>query len=368
MDHKKIRAIGAGVLAALWIVLTGFAWFAPVKEISETERRRLDQMPKIKFESILEGKFMGDFEDFTLDQFPLRDGFRQIKSLFHYNVLNQSDNNDIYVADGHIVKQEYPLNQQSLDHAAERFNALYEKYLKDSGGRVFLTVVPDKGYYLAQANGYLAMDYSSMFTQLQQALPWAEYIDITGTLEAEDYYRTDTHWRQEKLLETAQRLCQSMGITAFTEEEMTVTAIDRPFYGVYYGQSALPVESETMYILENELLSQCKVYVYEDQKYADVYDMTKLQSLDLYDVYLSGAKSVLTIENPNATTDKELIVFRDSFGSSMVPLLVKDYAKVTLVDIRYIHMGWLGQYLKFNGQDVLLLYSTMVLNNSSTIQ
>ena len=96
--------------------------------------------------------------------------------------------------------------------------------------------------------------------------------------------------------------------------------------------------------------------------------MTKLDSKDLYDVFLSGAKSLLTIENPNAATDKELIVFRDSFGSSIVPLLVKDYAKVTLVDLRYIHMSMLKNFIQFKGQDVLLLYSTLVLNNSSTIK
>ena len=368
MKQQKIRGIGLALVAGLWAALVLFAWFGPRSDISDAERRPLAQMPEVKVDAILNGSFMADFEDFTLDQFPLRDSFRLVKSLFHYYGLNQADNNDIYVTGGYVVKQEYPLDQGSIDHAAERFNTLYAKYLKDSGSRVFMTVVPDKGYYLAEKNGYLAMDYNSMFTRLQRALPWAEYIDITGELEAEDYYRTDTHWRQEALLEAAGKLCQSMGITAFTQEEMTVTAIDRPFYGVYYGQAALPMQPETMYILENEILSQCKVYDYENSRYIDVYDMTKLQSLDLYDVYLSGAKSLLTIENPNATTDKELIVFRDSFGSSMVPLLVKDYAKVTLVDIRYIPMNMLEQYIAFNGQDVLLLYSTLVLNNSSTIK
>ena len=100
----------------------------------------------------------------------------------------------------------------------------------------------------------------------------------------------------------------------------------------------------------------------------DVYNMDMLDSRDLYDVYLGGAKALLTIENPNATTDRELIAFRDSFGSSMTPLLVKDYAKVTLVDIRYINSMMLGNMIKFQGQDVLFLYSTLVLNSSETFK
>ena len=49
-------------------------------------------------------------------------------------------------------------------------------------------------------------------------------------------------------------------------------------------------------------------------------------------------------------------------------LTIQDYAKVTLVDIRYIQIDVLERFLEFKGQDVLFLYSTLVLNNSSTIK
>ena len=65
--NKKIRAIGAAILVALWLVLTGFAWFAPSKDISDAERRPLAQMPQLTLDSLLNVKFMGQFEDYTLD-------------------------------------------------------------------------------------------------------------------------------------------------------------------------------------------------------------------------------------------------------------------------------------------------------------
>ena len=368
MDNKKIRAIGAIFLVALWAVLTGFAWFGPAQEASEAERRPLKQMPQVTVDAILDGSFMTDFESYTLDQFPLRDTFRQMKSLFHYYALGQGDNNDIYIAGGHTAKQEYPLKQSSVDYALGRFNRLYEKYLRDSGCTVFTVVVPDKGYYLADSSGHLAMDYDALFSQMATGMPWATYIDITDCLTAEDYYRTDTHWRQEQLLGVAARISNVMGLTAPKAEDFKVTALERPFYGVYYGQAALPVKPETIYLMESEMLSQCRVHDYESGKDTQVYDMTKLESKDLYDVYLSGPRSLLTIENPNAATGRELVIFRDSFGSSITPLLVGDYAKVTLVDIRYISMDVLDRFLEFDGQDVLFLYSSLVLNNSSTIK
>ena len=353
-------------IALLWAVLTMAAWFSPAKEISEAERRPLAQWPGIRAETLLNGRFMTEFEDYTLDQFPLRDTFRKIKSLFHFNVLNQSDNNNIYIAEGFAVKQEYPLNPESLYHAAERFNYLYEKYL--TGSNVYMAIVPDKGQYLAEENGHLTLHFGKLNSILSDRMPWAIPINLYDSLEAEDYYCTDVHWRQEKLFEAAAEICNALGVTAPNPMDYAVTALERPFYGVYYGQAALPMEPETMYLLESDLLAQCRVYDHESGSYTDIYNMEKLTSRDLYDVFLSGSRSLLTIENPNAKTDRELILFRDSFGSSMAPLLLTDYAKVTLVDIRYIQIDILERFLEFENQDILLLYSVPVLNNSQTIK
>jgi hypothetical protein len=117
--------------------------------------------------------------------------------------------------------------------------------------------------------------------------------------------------------------------------------------------------------MESELLKDCKVYNYETGKYGSVYDSTKLEGNELYETFLSGPVSLLTIENPHAETDKELIIFRDSFGSSLAPLLVQDYAKVTVLDSRWLTAGTrdFGKYVTFENQDVLLVYSALVMNN-----
>ena len=362
----NLRTVCMSAVVLLWAVLAAGAWFGPAKEISEAERRPLEQAPALTVDALLDGSYMEDFEAYSLDQFPLRDAFRKIKSLFHFHVLNQSDNNSIYIAGDFAVKQEYPLNPDSLYHAAERFNRVYEKYLQDAA--VYFAVVPDKGQYLAEQTGHLTLPFGKLNTILLDRMPWAMPINLYDSLTAEDYYRTDVHWRQENLFEAAAVICDALGVTAPKAADYRVTALERPFYGVYYGQAALPMEPETMYILESDLLADCRVYDYESGKYSNVYNMDKLSSRDLYDVFLSGSRSLLTIENPNASTDRELIIFRDSFGSAMAPLLVQDYARVTLVDIRYIQIDVLDRFLDFHGQDVLMLYSVPVLNNSQTIK
>jgi len=363
MKMKKHCSV---VLLALWLFLTAFAWFRPSDAVSDSERRPLAQMPQVSGESLINGSFMEDFEAYSLDQFPLRDSFRTVKALFATHILGQKDNNGIYIANDYAVKQEYPLNPDSVQRAAERFTYVYEKYLTDS--RAFFAIVPDKGQYLAEESGHLTLPFGKMNSIAGNAMPWATPINLYDSLNYDDFYRTDTHWRQENLFEAAKIICDALNVTPPDKEDYTLTAIDRPFYGVYYGQAALPMEPETLYILENQLLTDCAVYDHESGKTGSVYDRSKLESKDLYDIFLSGSRSLLTIVNPGAKTDRELIVFRDSFGSAMIPLLLTDYAKVTVVDIRYIQPALLDRYIDFAGQDVLFLYSTLVLNNSETIK
>ena len=365
---KKIRIAGALALAAVWAVLTAFAWFSPPKKQSDTERRLLNQPPKVTGENILSGRFATAFEKYANDQFPGRDSFRSIKALTHRYGLAQLDNNDIYLTDGYLAKQEYPLNEESVSKALTRFEALYDSFLKESDCKVYSAVIPDKSYYLAQDSGHLTMDYEKLFSMVQTRMPFATYVDLTDTLDRESYYRTDTHWRQEAIVPVAQKLCTAMEMTAPETEDFTARATEKPFYGVYYGQAALPMPGETMYLMESDALRQCRVGVHNGMKYESlgydgVYDLEKLSSKEPYDVFLSGPQSILQIENPNGQTDRELVIFRDSFGSSLAPLLVSRYKTVTLVDIRYIDSRLLGRFLDFHGQDVLFLYSTLVLNS-----
>lgn len=362
MTSKKIRGIGAAVLTTLWVTLTAFAWLSPAKAQSEAERRELEQMPALNADTIFGGSFMKDFEDYTLDQFPLRDRFRGLKALFHNYVLGQMDNNNIYIADSYAAEMEYPLDTASVAHAMNTVASFYENYIKDKGCNIYLTVVPDKSYYLAQPSGHLSMDYETMFSMVKASMPDATYIDITDTLSAEDYYYTDTHWRQEKLLPTAQKLCEAMGMTAPAESDFTVKKLERPFYGVYYGQAALPMDAEPLYIMESSRLSACKVFNYANKSYSKVYDMGKQTSKDMYDVYLSGVQPLIRIENPMAKTDRKLVVFRDSFGSSLAPLLVQDYAEVVLIDLRYADAKAVAAQVRFEGCDVLIMHSSLVLN------
>ena len=140
------------------------------------------------------------------------------------------------------------------------------------------------------------------------------------------------------------------------------------FAGVYAGQSALPLPAETMIYLTSPVLDGATVYDYETQKTSGLYDLEELWGRDPYDLYLSGAAALQVIENPACDTGRELILFRDSFGSSMAPLLVPGYSKITLVDLRYLSSSLLSNFITGEGQDVLFLYSPGILNSNNLLK
>ena len=117
----------------------------------------------------------------------------------------------------------------------------------------------------------------------------------------------------------------------------------------------------------NDYMKEVKVkhLEYENDK---IYETKELESLDPYNIFLKGPSALIEIENENAKQDKELIIFRDSFASSLTPLLIPYYKKITLIDLRYIHMDLLDEYIDFNDKDILFLYSTLIINNSSILK
>lgn len=360
---RKVQ-IGTFTVVGVWLLLAMLVWFGPRTEVSEAERRKLEPFPAISAETLLDGRFMSKFEAFSQDQFPFRDAFRRLKAQFSSSVLHKGDNNGIYLAQGFAAKLEYPLKPSSVQGALGKFQKIYDRYLH-SAGKILFSVVPDKGYYLAAQNGFPSMDYAALFSAVRE-LDWAEYVDLTDCLSAESYYRTDPHWRQEALHPAAEKLAAALG--ADISSQYCITPLERPFYGAYYGQAALPLEPETMSLMESDVLSACTVTNAENKRVTAVYDMDKLTGKDLYDVFLSGPVSILTVENPSAQNDRELLIFRDSFGSSFAPLLIPAYSKVTLIDIRYVPTDYLDRFVTFANQDVLFLYSTLVLNNSTMLR
>ncbi len=348
-------------------VVSVFCWFKAPSEYSKGERRFLKEKPVLTSEAVFSGEYMKEFEEYTVDQFPLREDLRGIKALFSTYVLNKMDNNGLFAVNGHISKIEYPVNPDMMDNAAEKFDFLYEKFIKGKTDKVYLSVVPDKNIFFGE-EGYLTIDYEKFIGDFREKVPYMKYIDIVPFLSPSDFYRTDSHWKQEEIRDIALYIAKEMGENASCE--YAVNTLDVPFRGVYLGQSALPFEADTIKYLTNDVLSSAKVYYYDTgiREEGTLYNMEKAKGKDPYEMFISGTTPLVEIDNPMAVSGKKLVVFRDSYGSSLVPLLVPAYEKIYVVDIRYIQSNFVGNFIDFTDADVLFIYSTTLLNNSTALR
>ena len=344
---------------SLWL------FFAPKEDASLSERRLLAEIPELSWQGVAGGAFFDGFDAYITDHFPSRDAWRGAKARFALYVLGEKENDSLAVKDGYIAKIGHGASVSSQKNAASKMRRVYEKYL--SASRVFFSIVPEKGYFFARDFGYPLPFSESDVEFFKDALPEFEYVDIFDTLALDCYYKTDAHWSQDKLGATVKKLAAAMGVSEYVASEYETRRID-DFYGVYAGQSALSPAPDTIFYLTNDNIENLPARDVETGEVFPVYDLKKADGRDKYDVFLSGARGIVKIDDTNAKSERELIVFRDSFGSSTAPLFIGAYGSITLVDTRYIETEKLGEYVDFENKDVLFLYSTLLLGNSFSMK
>lgn len=329
-------------------------------DISIAERRKLATMPELTTKSLFDGTYFKKFDSYVTDQFIKRDTFRKIK--IDIELSTKGEYNNLYMYDDYIVEEIFPLNTNSINNLTNKINYIKNIYLNNNSN-IYYTIIPDKNYFVNKGN--LKLDYNKLQDMMKNNLTNLNYINIFDKLTIDNYYKTDTHWKQEDLFNVANTIANQMNFDITNNNvENTVTT----FKGSYAGRLSVTKDIDTIKTISNPSIDNSSVYNYETKKYTKIYDYDKLKSLDKYDIYLSGASSIIDIVNPTSNSNKELIVFRDSYGSSLVPLLIDGYRKITVIDIRYVSSRILNNYIKFDNQDVLFMYSILTINNSFSMR
>lgn len=346
-------------------------------EYSESERKPLAQFPEINVDTVLDKTAIQGFDKYSAEQFPLRESFLSIYRIYRRNLFKTSSVNTVNgygEKDGYIAKVDTKLDAEKISNVIEKFNKIYDKYIKESGGKAYYSVIPMKDRFFAEKYNTLSLNEDKLLSMLENGLDGFEYIDIIPLLALEDYYKTDTHWSQDKILDVRGKLLEAIGGADKINGEY-VTERFEGFEGAYFAYAPAEVAPDTIYYLTSDIINRLKVFdVQLDNmgklkvtKLGGVYNLAALDSKEPYDLFLYGVRPYVRIENPSAVTDKEIIVFRDSFCASIGPLLAEGYSKVHLIDLRNIPIdmiSMLSDEFTFENKDVLFLYSTELLNSN----
>ena len=272
---------------------------------------------------------------------------------------------EIYLSQGHLVEAEPAMDPQMAGYAAEKIQYIYDTYLTGTDCKGYFAMVPAKEAFLRKGS----LTHEVMGRTFRQELPFLTHLDLTPMMDLADFYRTDLHWRQETLLDVVSYL--TIAMESWAEPDYTVNTWEGEFFGTYSPRLTAPLRPDAVRYLTNDTIDGCNVTGYDLMGRAQsqpMYNLEKASQGNPYDLFLSGPQGIQIIENPKGPAGKELVLFRDSFGSSLAPLLVEGYSKITLVDLRYVFSHTLDQYVDFRDQDVLFLYSSLLLNNSLALK
>ena len=357
--NNKCRDV---VVSIMFILFIGIFFiiniFKSDEKISISERRKLALKPNFTFKSVFDGSYFDEFDKYVSDQFVLRDSFRTLKAKMDVSVKGNYHN--LYLEDDNLIEMEYPLNMDSVDNLINKINDIRSAYLSESN--VYYSIIPDKNYFVNGEN--LKIDYDYLENYMYDKL-YMRYIGIFDTLDLDDYYKTDSHFMISKIDKVASRLLSGMDNDFHKNYTIDRVGI---FSGVYKSRVPISSSDDGIDVIWNDNIRNSLVYDFEKNSYIEFYDMNKLKSSDKYEIYLGGSSPLVKIYNESASSDKELIMFRDSFGSSLAPLMVSSYKTITLVDTRYMNPSLLGNYIDFNNKDVLFIYNVSLINNSYSLK
>ena len=362
LDDYRVKL----VIAVCIVIIGGFiilSFIITPPTILAGERRVPARLPPISISHIVTAEYMAGLENYIADSFPFRENLRTLRAITTFYTLQQTDKDGLYFNRGGAGAFQ-KVNIEAYEKIADIILSIAED-LEDQS--VYYTFIPDKSFY--ETRYYPGFDASLAEDVLSYRLGINNYtyIDLQSSVNTKSFYRTDLHWNQVEISEVLVELGKAMGFNIELESYTKEYAGD--FIGGFGGQLALPIGNDNLYYLSNQNLSA----YYLDELSMEflpglVYDHEKLNGIDPYDFFLSGIQPIVILDNKDNHSGRHLYVFRDSFTSSLAPLLASAYSKVYLIDLRCIDLWRLNQLVDFiPDSDVLFIYGTRSLNNPDSL-
>ncbi len=325
----------------------GFAiafWLVPDNEFSSQENRFLQTLPVADSESFFSGQWMEDVASYYSDQFPLRDGFVQIKA-FTEIAMGKMQNHDVVLSDnGFLVAWVHNPDYDTMDKNLKALNVFNAK-LEEQGipltialaGRT-VDVVPQ---VLPRTYPY-HVDWD-LWNEALNTLHTQDVLDLRMSLRRLDmepqelYYRTDHHWTSAGAYQGYVALMDHWGLTSKDASFFDITQVSSEFYGTIWSTAGMSwVGPDTMEYYRYDGDMDYTTSIPEINKsFAGFYDTSFLDQKDKYSSFISGNNGVTYVTKNGDNSDREtLLLIKDSFAHSMVPFLAIHYDLV-IVDMRY---------------------------------
>lgn len=367
MDNRKRRGrieslIGKIFILSLFLVLI-VNLIVPDKEQSEEENRMLETLPAPSLTSIMNGDFMEQWEDYMSDQFVGRNLWRSLKVGLD-RLGGSKMENGVYIGRNGQLLEDIAVPDDEL--FSNNINAI--KSFADTYSDIPATVmlIPDAACILSESLPAFASveDQRQMFSMAEReigdSVTWVDAYSILNKHKSEKlYYKTDHHWTTQGAFYVFQGAAASLGIEGDVSDDYVSYTVTDSFNGVLASKSGVGLnekEQIDIYVPTEGDDDVIVNYVDEGKKRTSLYDSSKLETRDKYGVFFGGNTSVMDIRTVS-TSQKRLLVVKDSFADCFIPFLTPYYREIVVVDPRY-YSGTMADIMDtYRITDILILYS-----------
>lgn len=335
----------------------------PAKEFSSIENRYLEKFPQFNLTSVLDRSFMNGFENYVSDHFVGRDQWVAVKGYSEYAV-GKRENNKIFLCENRLIEH---LDKPNEDYIAANIQGINQLAENTSNANIYFSVIPSassiqKQYLPVNAPGWdqLAV-IEKVYAQVDGRV---NTIDLASVLkehkDEEIYYRTDHHWTTYGAGLAYQKLSQEMNLTG---NSLLTQKVSENFYGTLYSKAGYRS-------ITPDTIEACPVNIEEclvnngtqTVSYPSIYFDEYLSQKDQYSYFLGSNQPRITIKT-GSSSDRKLLLCKDSYAHALAPYLLQDYGEITLLDLRYINTDFSDQIALSEYDDILLLYSIDVFTH-----
>ncbi|MEG1254292.1 DHHW family protein [Clostridium sp.] len=325
------------------------------KKFSELENKKLKTEVEFTLKGFLDGSFSGNYEAYVNDQFVFRDQWINLKSRSECILGKIENNNIIYGEENYLFDKLTIIDEERMVGNVKAVNKFMENTEKD----VSFMIVPNSYeiYREKLPTGAPLINQQVEINKIYESTESSNNIDLLKVMSSnkEDYiyYKTDHHWTTYGAYIAYKEFVESIGETSVNLEDLEEVRVNN-FYGTYFSK-AKPFNAIsdvlTYYKFENIEMD------IQGDKYNDLYNYSYLDSRDKYSMFLRGNNAITIIRNKNLTNGKRLLVFKDSFGNSMIPFLTQNFEEIHVVDLRSFMLK-VNDYVKENDFDnILIIYN-----------
>lgn len=370
-ENKNLNRGMAWCFAGMVLLLVAASIIQPDRKISDEENRVLTTFPKPGIENIKNKEYMTALEDYSSDQFILRDLWIRLKVRCDL-LVGKREFNGVYLGKKKYLMQ-IPVGMDEKN-TKENLEAMNRFRQKNSDLRMNALIVPNAAYIM---KSYLPLgapvrDQGEDMNYIKKQLSGGiGLIDITETLRKHVdegiYYKTDHHWTSRGAAYGFNAAAKQLEIEGLVSDYKIYT-VATDFSGTLASRSGYHKVKDTVEVYQPENVEYQYLVSDSDneEKRPTIYDRKALEGKDKYQVFFGGNHAMVDIVTTN-DNQRRLLVFKDSYANSFVPFLIPYYNEIIMIDARYYYEN-VNMLIENKGiTDVLFLYNMDTFLNDNSL-